>query len=69
MKFLELGGSAMLESVAHGTIAGGLAGEPHFTLAKIACGSLQSRTTWSPKRSRGRRSQPPPSSPAVGKET
>lgn len=34
VKFLELGGSAMLESVVRGTIAGALAGEPHFTLAK-----------------------------------
>jgi NitT/TauT family transport system substrate-binding protein len=34
VKFLQLGGTAMLESVARGVIAGGLPGEPHFTLAK-----------------------------------
>jgi NitT/TauT family transport system substrate-binding protein len=34
VKFIELGGGAMLESIARGTVAGGLAGEPHFTEAK-----------------------------------
>jgi NitT/TauT family transport system substrate-binding protein len=34
VKFLEMGGSAMIESVARGVIAGGLAGEPHLTLGK-----------------------------------
>jgi NitT/TauT family transport system substrate-binding protein len=32
VKFLEMGGSAMIESVARGTVAGGLAGEPHLTI-------------------------------------
>jgi NitT/TauT family transport system substrate-binding protein len=34
VKFIELGGGAMLEAVGRGTVAGGLAGEPHFTLAR-----------------------------------
>jgi NitT/TauT family transport system substrate-binding protein len=33
VKFIEMGGSAMIESVARGTIAGGLPGEPHRTIA------------------------------------
>lgn len=34
VKFLEMGGSAMIESVARGTIAGGLPGEPHLTIGR-----------------------------------
>jgi NitT/TauT family transport system substrate-binding protein len=34
VRFLEMGGSAMIEAVAHGSVAGGLPGEPHLTIGK-----------------------------------
>ena len=34
VKFLEISGSAMIESVVRGTVAGGLPGEPHLTIGK-----------------------------------